>query len=145
MCPWPLGIILKYHLSEFSRFVLCTNPSGHFAIFMTSNCHAFSLVIIISTFKTRHCLVCVSGLVVDRGETLSLAPQAILSLIFNFLSWMRKFPKPSLLEEGAMSLPLAPMSRDPLGGKILTMTDHRLQCIQNVSAFSLAARKWIGK
>lgn len=49
---------------------------------------------------------------------------------------MRELPKPSLLEEGAVSPPLAPMSRDPLGGKILTMTDHRLHCIQNISAFA---------
>lgn len=76
MCPWPLGIILKYHLSEFSLLVLsCTSPSGHFAIFMTSNCHAFSLVIKISTFKTDTALCVYQGPMVGRGETLPLAPQ----------------------------------------------------------------------
>lgn len=75
MCPWPLGIILKYRLSEFSLFVLSrTSPNGHFAIFTISNHHAFSLVISISTLKPDIALCVHQELVVGRGETLSLPP-----------------------------------------------------------------------
>ena len=70
---------LKYHVSVLSSFISSdTNPGYHFAIFRTSKCPTFLLIININTLKTRYFLVCVLGGEAGSGRTETVSPASSL-------------------------------------------------------------------
>ena len=70
---------LKYHVSVLSSFISSdTNPGYHFAIFRTSKCPTFLLIININTLKTRYFLVCVLGGEAGSERTETVSPASSL-------------------------------------------------------------------